>query len=527
MKLVRRFLVNGAVMTLTAVITRLMTVLFNAYLTNRIGASGVGLFSLVMSVYTLGVTFASSGIYLSSTRLISKEIVKDSGSGVRRALSSACLYSAFFGTLSAILLHSLAPVIAEEWLGDIRTLSSLRILSFSLVPLAISSAISGYFSAVRRVVKNAVTNILEQLFRIAFTVMLLIFFTDGGIKEASEAIVIGITVSEMLSFAVSFLLYLSDRKKLSRMSRPASEGIMKELIKTALPIAVSSYIRSALTTLEHILIPKGLMKGGLGSEAALASYGVISGMVFPVIFFPMAFLTSFTGLIVPEITRYQELNDRAHIEYVSYRVMSVTLIFSVFISAVLIFNSELLGMLIYGSTKAGRYIRVFSLLIPVMYADNTADAVLKGLGLQVSSMRYNIVDAAVSVILVLILLPRYGIGGYVVVIYVCELLNAVLSMQKLFRTVRIGLKPFKNVIFPVLAAIGSVSVYALIVYFTKSGAGSAAIDVAESCFCMLVFYYIFLRSLGSVTDDDEKWLIRAVFGRITEKRSQKIKTFSR
>ena len=148
----------------------------------------------------------------------------------------------------------------------------------------------------------------------------------------------------------------------------------------ALPVAVSSYIRSALLTLEHILIPKGLMKHGSTGTEALSSYGVISGMVFPIIFFPMAFLTAFSSLLVPEVTRYKEVNDNKHIEYVTRRILRITIIFSFAVAGIFIYYSDMLGMMLYDSRQAGVYIRVFAALIPVMYVDNATDSVLKGLG---------------------------------------------------------------------------------------------------------------------------------------------------
>ncbi|MBQ1848199.1 MAG: oligosaccharide flippase family protein, partial [Clostridia bacterium] len=146
MKLVRQFLINGIILTVTSVTMRLLTVVFNVYITDKIGAAGVGLFSLIMSVYTFAVTFATSGIYLSATRLVSMQIVRNSGEGVKRAMRSCIVYALCFGSSAMILLLVFSERIATSWLGDIRTLRSLRILALSLPPLAVSNALSGYFS---------------------------------------------------------------------------------------------------------------------------------------------------------------------------------------------------------------------------------------------------------------------------------------------------------------------------------------------------------------------------------------------
>ncbi|MBP5207415.1 MAG: oligosaccharide flippase family protein [Clostridia bacterium] len=487
---------------------RLLTVIFNVYLTNRIGASGVGLFSLVMSVYTFAVTFATSGIYLAATRMVSQQIVRGSGKGVRAAMLRCIVYALVFGFSGMVILLTSAEAIACDWLGDVRATLSLRILALSLPPLAVSNALSGYFSAVRRVAKNAVTNILEQFIRMFLTAALLAAIAGKGIEEAAAAIVIGITISETLAFIVSFILYLFDRKRIEDLSAPPSSDLSWRLIKMAIPIAVSSYIRSALVTIEHILIPKGLIKNGSTSEAALSSYGVVSGMVFPVIFFPMAFLSAFTGLLVPEVTRYKEIGNDKSIEYVTGRIMKISVIFSVGIAGIFAYYADALGALLYDSAEAGIYIRIFAFLIPVMYVDNTTDAILKGLGEQFASMRYNIIDALVSVILVFFLLPPFGIKGYVAVIYVCEILNAALSLSKLFRCVNVKLGLIRSVVVPSLCMTGAACLTGLFFRYLRIDYGELVITVIVGSVVMTVFYTALLRTFGFISDDEKSWALR-------------------
>ena len=508
MKLVKQFIINGLILMVTSVTMRLLTVAFNVYITDKIGAAGVGLFTLVMSVYSFAVTFATSGISLSATRLVSQEIVKGSGKGVAAAMRRCIIYALIFGFTAMILLLIFAEPIACRWLGDVRTLKSLKILSFSLPPLAVSAALSGYFSAVRRVVKNAVTNILEQFIRIFFTAMLLVFVSGKGIEAASAAIVTGILLSEVLAFIVSFILYLFDKKHIRDLTAPVKSDLTGRLIKMAVPIAVSSYIRSALVTLEHILIPKGLIKNGATSEQALSSYGVISGMVFPVIFFPMAFLTAFTGLLVPEVTRYKETESNKSIEYITGRIMKITIVFSVAVAGVFSYYSDTLGMLLYDSAEAGKYIRIFAYLIPVMYIDNTTDAILKGLGEQFASMRYNIIDALVSVILVFFLLPPFGIKGYVIVVYVCEILNAALSMRKLFVCVKPKIRVFTLIFIPIICMVGAACLTKLVTMTLNVRYDMMILTLCVGFAVLLVFYTLLLRCFGCISDDDKRWFLQ-------------------
>ncbi len=506
MKVVKKFFINGIVLTLTSVFMRFVSVVFNVYITNKIGSAGMGLFSLILSVYTFGTTFATSGIYLACTRLVSQELVRGSGEGVKIAMKKCILYSIFFGFLSFLLLFFGAEFIALKWLCDIRTVKSLKILGVSLPFLSLSSALNGYFCAVRRVIKNAITNILEQFIRIFLTVILLVTITANDIEQATVAIVIGMCLSEILAFIVSFALYVYDMgRHMKKLTSKPSSNITMRLLKMSLPVAFSAYIRSALVTIENLLIPRGLIKGGAETEEALSSYGVISGMVFPVIFFPIAFLSAFSSLVIPEITRYKETGEQKHIDYVIGRIFKLTIIFSVAVAGIFIFYSDTLAMLLYDSKEAGKYIKIFAALIPIMYLDNSTDAILKGMGEQVSSMRYNIIDAFVSVLLVYFLLPPLGIKGYVAVVYICELLNAALSLQKMLKISDFKVKLFYDIIAPIISIIASTCACNLLFSFLHIYYAFDIVGVLVSVVVCVIIYYVFLRLTNCITDDDKKW----------------------
>ena len=93
-----------------------------------------------------------------------------------------------------------------------------------------------------------------------------------------------------------------------------------------------------------------------------------------------------------------------------------------------------------------------------MYVDSSVDAFLKGMGEQVYSMNVNIIDAATSVLLVWLLLPRMGLWGYVVAIYVTETLNTTLSLCRMLRMSRMPVSLWRQVFCPLLCATGAAAI---------------------------------------------------------------------
>lgn len=462
MRKTKRFLLNTCILTGSTLLLQLIAVFFNAYLSRKIGSSGVGLYQLILSVYSFAVTLASSGIKLATTRLIVEADTKHPPESAKAVMKRCLGYACCFGLLAGTALFCGAEFISEHWLRDARTLLSLRILACSLPFLAMSSSLCGYFTAVRKVSRFAGTQMAEQLLRITVTVGILTVLLPKGLAWACAAVAIGACCGELLSFIGLFCLYRMELLRAKNQASVRPEKPLRRLLSIAIPDAVSSYARSALVTIEHLLIPTGLKKAGATNEGALAAYGVVQGMVLPVIMFPSALFNAMANLLIPEIAEYYENKQFQKIDTVVTKVLRTTFLFSIGVTGVLFCFSDELGMAIYHNEAASHYIRMLAPVVPVMYADTAVDGVLKGMGQQVSSMRYNIIDASVSVALVYVLLPRFAIEGYIITIFVTEILNFYLSVGKLVSITSFHLNVLDAVCKPLFCITGCVAVMQLI-----------------------------------------------------------------
>ena len=182
MRRARQLMLHTSAMTATTLLMRTIAMVFQVYVAGRIGAAGIGLFQLVLSVYTLATTVAQSGIRLAATRLVAEQVGRRDEPAIRRAVRCAVGYSAVFGTAAMLLLYFMAPA-AAGWAGDERTVLSLRVLAFALPFVACSSAMGGYFIAMHQSVKMSVVQLTEQLVRIGCTVLALMRLGGYGLEN--------------------------------------------------------------------------------------------------------------------------------------------------------------------------------------------------------------------------------------------------------------------------------------------------------------------------------------------------------
>lgn len=521
MKRSQRFFINALILGGTTIFMRSISVMFTAYVSGKIGAEGVGLYSLISSVYTFAVTLATSGISLAVTRLVSEELGREDHKGAISALRHCIIYALLFGCGSALILFLGADFISIHILRDVRTYRSLRMLAIALPFIALSNVFSGYFSAVRRISKSALASITEQFIKIAITIAMITAIAPRGIEYACLALVIGTAVSEALSFFYLFVLFIIDKQRHIRTDsiknkKQFSSSMRSRMLAISLPIAFSSYLRSGLVTIEHILIPVGLRRHGSDYSAALSSYGTIHGMVFPLILFPSAICSTFAGLIIPELSElastYETIYRNRHICYIVRRALLFSLLFGIGTAGILLCFADPLGRLVYQSEQASNYIRVFAPLVPVMYLDTTVDGMLKGLGQQMSSMFYNIIDASMSVLLVWVLMPKIGIYGYVICVFATELVNLAFSLGRLITVTGVRV-PIKRGICSSLACIvGATSCTSIVHKLTAPISADGAIEITLGILITLAIYVGLLIATKGVSQEDVCWIRNIIKG---------------
>lgn len=398
----------------------------------------------------LFVCFASSGVNLATSRIVSEQMAYGKEDGVKIATKKCINYSLFMGTVSAVLLFLFAPFISTYWLHSKVSYMPLRIIAVSLPFLSVSSSINGYFSAIRNVKKTALSQVLGQIVQIYFVSFFINYFLPSGIEYACISLVLGSTISEIASFLLLSFSYKRDvRKKKCIMNR--GDNYTKQILRITLPIAFTSYVRSGLSTLKQILIPIRLEKSGISCEKALAQYGMINGMAMPLIMFPCSFISSFSMLLIPEFSYLNAKGNYNRINFAINKILKFCFIFSFLIMGIFWCFSEELSSSIYSEADVSIFIKVLSPLIVLMYIDNVVDGILKGLDKQVAVMGINILDLFTSITFIYFLLPIQGIKGYIVVLFISEILNGLVSLFLLIKETKLKMDFANWLIKPCLA----------------------------------------------------------------------------
>lgn len=405
---------------------RLAGMSFQVYLSGRIGATGIGLLQLILSVKAMSFTVGSAGIRTCAMYLSAEEFGKGRPQGIHAVLAGCSRYSLVCSVLTLFLLWRLAPWLAENWIGGPTSIPSLRVCAMILPICCLYGVMTGYFTAAGRVTALVGVEFLEQGCAMALTFLLLTRWAGGDTGRACLSVVLGSGAAALVSYRALRLLH---RGALPPEKEPW-RAPYRRILRIALPLAVADDLRAGLNTIENLIVPKRLARFA-GTANALADYGVLQGMVFPVVMFPAAILFSLAELLVPEFSRCAAGQRTPRIRYLVRRGLRVSLLFSLCAAGVLFAGADALGELLYHNRAVGPALRLYAPLVPLLYTDAITDAICKGLGQQNANARYNLLTSFLDVTLLWLLLPRYGLRGYFFSFTVTHLINFCLSLRRL------------------------------------------------------------------------------------------------
>ena len=157
----KRFFQNALLLITFTFLLRLVFTAFRVAVANKVGAECMGLYQLTFAVYGISVTLATSGINFASTRLVTQAIASNKFS-FKSVMTKCIVYSLFFSCTTMLLILLYAEPIAIYLLRDERCILSLKAFAISLPFISASSAVSGYFFAVRSVSVTLVSRFIEQ-----------------------------------------------------------------------------------------------------------------------------------------------------------------------------------------------------------------------------------------------------------------------------------------------------------------------------------------------------------------------------
>ena len=455
------YLKNAALLTGADILLRLAGMGLRIYLANALGGEGMGLYQLVLAVYALFVTLATAGVSVAATRLMAEELARGRAQA-RGMLVRLAGTGLLLGAAAMAAQYGLAGAAARWWLGDGRAAGALRVSAFGMPWMALSAVLRGFFIARRRVEPNVLSQLVEQSVRIGIIWYALEWGNAPDVSARCTAVLAATAVSEAVSACILLLFYRGEAVRAfgaEKARRPADPA--RRLWEILWPVEGGRVLASALHTAENMLVPACLALA-LGAEgrrdAAVAQYGSLKGMALPLLTFPFGLLGSLSVLLMPEITQAHIRGETARLQALIDRMLRLTGYFSALAGAVFWVLGCPLARTLYHSPEAGFYLEVLGPAMPLLYFESMVDGAMKGMGEQKAAFRYSVWDSILRIVGVVLLLPRYGMAGFLFVILVSSCYTCLANTGRLLASSETKPRLWRWLGAPLLASAGAAAV---------------------------------------------------------------------
>ena len=357
-----RFFSGVSTLTLSAMVVKVIGLLYKIPLLRCLGTEGMGYFNTAYELYALFCVISTAGLPVAMSMLISRSDAQGDERAVRRIYRTALFAFVVMGAVGSLLLFGFAEPLSL-YLKNPAAASCLRFISPTVFLICLSSAQRGFFQGKGNMLPTAVSQVVEALGKLILGLLFAVTAMRNGctVPMTAAFAVLGLTVGAGVS-----ALYLTVRKwyghrNCSNEANHASDGqggstVWRQLMATAVPVTISAGIMSVTKLIDVALILRRLQDVGYGVSEANSMYGCYSTLVIPVFNILPSLTTSVAMSAVPSLSAaLQRPRKEASQEIHRIGVSAMRLVLWISVPAAMglaVYGGDVLSLLFSGENAA-------------------------------------------------------------------------------------------------------------------------------------------------------------------------------
>ena len=431
-------LITGTlVLTSAGFLSRIIGFFYRIYLSRIFGEEGMGIYQLIHPLSALAFSLTAAAFQTTISKFVAAQTCSIESKYEQKSYRPMLLGLTISVPLSFAVMgifYFYAEPLAIYYLQEPRTIPLIRLLAFTIPFSAAHACINGYFYGIKKADVPAWTQILEQLFRVGCVVLLSTFVQKPDHEPNLALAVIGLIIGEIAGFigALIILIRKHNKEKESNIIYSTSSITYKKLLSMVIPLSANRVLLNALLSVEAATLPVCLREYGYDTATALSIYGVLTGMAFPLIFFPNALTGSVSVMLLPIISENMALGRKSEVRKAVTQTIQYCSILGFFCMAVFLFFGHFIGKVVFQSDLAGYFIGELSFLCPFLYLNSTLSGILQGLGKAASLFISNITTLILRLGITFLTVPQFGIQGYLWGLLISQIVQTILYLFILF-----------------------------------------------------------------------------------------------
>ncbi|MBQ2661996.1 MAG: polysaccharide biosynthesis protein [Clostridia bacterium] len=524
------FIKGAAILGIAGLIVKIIGAVFRIPLANTIGTEGMSYYEVVYPYYSWLLVISSAGLPTAISKLVSERVTLNDYRGAKAVFNRALVLLLGIGVVTTLIMFLGADVLADISANPKAALS-FRALSPALLFVSVMCAYRGYLQGLQRMTGTAVSQVIEQIIKLALGLSLAFALLKKGPEYAAMGALIGVTVSELVALVAIFFMARKSKSRMDELARSQANSkskltnVTKSLLAIAVPITIGASISPLTGILDSAMILRTLQKLGFSLREAQTAYSLLRTNVTTLINMPGVLTMSLAMSLVPAISAARASKDRASMMTISRLGLKLALIIGLPCAVGLfLLGKPIMGMLYSSLTEselvlAGDLMRTAAFGVLFLSIVQSMTGLIQGMGKPVVPVLNLFIGFLLKLVTMIILMniPEINIQGAAVSTVVCYAFAGLADMIYAIRYSKMQVKLLDVFVKPISASL-VMGVVCALVFNVVSNTGHEKTATILAVGSAVVVYVVLIFALKMFSRDEllmvpgGKKLVKLLYG---------------
>ncbi len=414
------FIRGAAILAIAGIAARIIGAFFRIVLAAILGDEGIGLYQYAYPIYSTLLVISTAGIPVALSRMIAEKIALNDYREAIRVFRIGFYILSLTGMALTLVLLLGADFISTALIKDSKAYYPIMAIAPAILFVTIMAAFRGFFQGNQNMAPTALSQLIEQLVRVGFSIALVLILLPVSLEYAAAGATSGAAAGGLAGLILLGFLYFRRIASLKAQLRTQDKrqpesffSVVVRLFRLAIPVTIGGLVIPLITLIDLAVVPRQLQSAGFDIETARALYGQLTGMAGSVVYFPNVVALALSISLVPAISEALALQNSKLVTSRSALAIKLTVLFSVPAAIGLFILAEPVTILLFNNAEAGYALAYLSWSVIPLCLYVTTTGLIQGLGRPIVPAINMFYGGAVKTLLAwyLTAIPGLNVGG--------------------------------------------------------------------------------------------------------------------
>ena len=518
----KNFLIQGSILAIAGVITKLIGAFYRIPLLNIIGTEGNGYYSVAFSIYSVALMLTSYSLPLAVSKLVSARVAIGEYKNANKIFRGAMTFALLAGGIVSLLVFFGADFIATTIMHLDMSAYALRVLAPCILIVALLGVLRGFFQGMGSMIPTAISQVIEQIVSIAGAYLL---FNAGkavgktrGDKSFGPAYaaaggtlgtVLG-ALSALIFVGFIFLAYHKVFKKKMKhdhsRKRESYKTVYKVLFVTIAPVILSATVYNISDFVDTALFNNVMAAQGFSKKEYASLLGIFQGQYSTMINVPLSISSALAASLVPSLVATVQTGNRKQVHNKINTVSRFNMLIAIPCAVGFITLAKPILNLLYftqDNTTAARMLQMGALSVVFFCLSTVTNSVLQGLDDMMTPVKNAAISLVIHIVTLFLMLVVLKWNIYAVVLSKIIFSGAICILNAKALRDRIGYvqEKKKTFLIPTLASL-IMGVIAIVIHLIFELFAGPYIATIIALLAAVAAYGVSIVALGGITEEE-------------------------